>query len=69
LKCCDQEISTLKSQLKLQEEKIKHLIEEKTTREEQSNTLKVEFQCLQEKFKLKSDEATKYEVEVQTLTQ
>ncbi len=59
----------MKSQLKLQEEKIKHLLDEKTIREEQNSTLRVEFQCLQEKYKLKSDEATKHEVEVQALTQ
>ncbi|CAF0853486.1 unnamed protein product [Brachionus calyciflorus] len=69
LKCYDHELNTYKSQTRNYEDKLKQLYQEISCKDEQINCFKQETQNIEIKYRQKSDEAMRFEAEVQTLNQ
>ena len=63
LKAYDQELNSLKAQVKIYEDKIKELSQDLTNKDELIVTLKCELLSSQEKLKIKSDEVTLFNLE------
>jgi hypothetical protein len=63
LKAYDQELSSLKAQVKIYEDKIKELSQDLTNKDELTVTLKCELLSSQEKLKIKSDEVNQFNLE------
>jgi chromosome segregation ATPase len=69
MKYYDQEVNTLKMQLKGFEEKCMQMSQEINCRDEQISVYKSELQSIQDKYKSKSEEAAKLDSEVSSLSQ
>ena len=63
LKAYDQELSSLKAQVKIYEDKIKELSQDLTNKDELTVTLKCELLSSQEKLKINSDEVNQFNLE------
>ena len=63
LKAYDQELNSLKAQVKIYEDKIKELSQDLTNKDELIVTLKCELLSSQEKLKIKSDEVNLFNLE------
>ena len=62
LKAYDQELNSLKAQVKNYEDKIKELSQDLTNKEELNIALRSELHNTQEKLRIKSDEVNKFEI-------
>jgi chromosome segregation ATPase len=62
-------VLNLRGQVKSYEEKMKQLVHEMTSKEEQNLQLKMDLSTTQEKYKTKAEDVVRLEVEIQNLNQ